>query len=148
MQQSTGSLDERAKFCIRGLRTHEHNFTHNKKHAVDYCFCSIIYYYYFYQYYLSQLLQYTPKECVQKSKVCLYVDPLQVLKSIMAIWLYLLCISQHNMLIKSHALSLNQKGEKLVHGITFDVEPSEKSSSNLLRTLCKWTPLWSFSLFF
>ena len=111
-------------------------------------FFSIIYHYYLYQYYLSQLLQYTPKECVQKSKACLYVGPLQVLKSIMAIWLYLLCISQHNMLIKSHALSLNQKGEKLVHGITFDVEPSEKSSSNLLRTLCKWTHLWSFSLFF
>ena len=103
---------------------HEYNFTHNKKHAIDYCFVSIIEHYYLDQYYFSLLLQYASKERVQGSKSFLYVGHLQALKSIMAKWFgrNLLCISHHTMLIKTHALSLNQNGQKLVHDMSFELE--------------------------
>jgi len=86
-------------------------------------------------------LQYESKERVQGSKACLYVGPLQALKSIMARWFgrNLLCISHQTSLIKTPALSLSQNGEKLVHEVTFELEPTDKFSSNFLRTLCKWT---------
>ena len=111
---------------------------------------SIIEYYYLYQYYFSLLLQYASKQCLQGSKSCLHVGLQQALKSIIARWFSrnLLCISHQTTRIKTNALSLTQNGENLVHEMTFELERIEKSSSNFLRTLCKWTPLSSYSLIF
>jgi len=81
------------------------------------------------------MLQYANKECVQGSKDCLYAGSMQALKSIMArrFWRNLLCSSHHTRLIQTHALSLSQKGEKLVHEMTFEMEPTKKFSSNFVR---------------
>jgi hypothetical protein len=42
---------------------------------------------------------------------------------------------------KNHTLCLNQKGEKLVQDMTFELEPIQNFSSNLVRMFYKWKPI-------
>jgi len=90
------------------------------------------------------MLQYANKDCVQGSKSCLYAGPLQGFKSTMAkwFWRHLLCIPHHTRLIQTHALSLSQKGQKFVHEMTFEMEATDKFSSNFFRNLSNWRTLF------